>query len=218
MASVIRAEAHGRGKGTALKRLFDIVISAAALTLFAPVLLGLAIAVWVSLGRPILFRQERPGRGGAPFTLYKFRTMRNDRGADGRLLPDERRLGRFGRWLRASSLDELPEFWNVLKGEMSLVGPRPLLLEYLPLYTPEQARRHLVRPGLTGWAQVRGRNALSWDERLALDIWYVEHQSLLLDLEILLRTALVAFTARGVRHGQHATMPKFTGSAPGRHE
>ena len=205
-------------EGASLKRLMDVMMSASALVLFAPLLLGIALSVWVVLGRPILFRQERPGRGGVPFTLYKFRTMLNDGVGEGQLLPDERRLGRFGRWLRASSLDELPELWNVLKGEMSLVGPRPLLLEYLPLYSPEQARRHLVRPGLTGWAQVRGRNALSWDERLALDVWYVEHQSLLLDLEILVRTALVAFSGQGVRHGQHATMPKFTGGASELHE
>ena len=168
-----------------VKRLLDIIIAAAALVLLSPVLLLLAWQIRRKLGTPILFRQVRPGRGGIPFVMYKFRTMRDAADENGRPLPDAERLTPFGRKLRAASLDELPELWNVLKGDMSLVGPRPLLMEYLPLYNAEQRRRHLVRPGITGWAQVNGRNAIPWPEKFRLDVWYVENRSLLLDMKIL---------------------------------
>jgi lipopolysaccharide/colanic/teichoic acid biosynthesis glycosyltransferase len=160
----------------------------------------------------MLFRQVRPGLQGRPFTMVKFRTMTVERGPDGALLPDAQRLTPFGRFLRASSLDELPELWNVLKGDMSLVGPRPLLMEYLPLYTPEQARRHEVRPGITGWAQVNGRNAISWVDKFALDVWYVDHRSLWLDVQILWRTVRKVLVRDGISAAGEATMPKFTGS------
>lgn len=163
------------------------------------------------LGSPVLFRQVRPGLHGAPFEMVKFRTMTEQRGADGRLLPDSQRLTPFGRFLRASSLDELPELWNVLKGEMSLVGPRPLLMEYLPLYSTEQARRHDARPGITGWAQVNGRNALSWNEKFALDVWYVEHRSLWGDVKILGLTLKKVLIREGISAAGEATMSKFTG-------
>lgn len=194
-----------------MKRLMDIVVSALALVLLSPVLLVVALAVAARLGRPVLFSQARPGRGGQPFTMYKFRTMLNAVGPDGQPLPDAARLTGLGRFLRAASLDELPELWNVLKGEMSLVGPRPLLIAYLPLYTPEQARRHDVRPGITGWAQVNGRNALTWEEKFRLDVWYVDHQSLALDMKILLMTVLKVFRREGISSDGHATMPPFTG-------
>jgi lipopolysaccharide/colanic/teichoic acid biosynthesis glycosyltransferase len=168
--------------------------------------------VRVALGAPVLFRQRRPGRDGRPFTLVKFRTMRDAVDANGRALEDAARLTRFGSLLRATSLDELPELWNVLRGDMSLVGPRPLLMEYLPRYTATQQRRHDVRPGITGWAQVNGRNATSWEERLAQDVWYVEHQSFALDLRILLRTVRQVVIADGVAQAGHVTMPRFTGS------
>ena len=160
-----------------MKRLFDFVAASLALLLLALPLLALAWLIRRKLGSPVLFRQVRPGLQGRPFTMVKFRTMTDERGPDGALLPDAQRLTPFGRFLRASRLDELPELWNVLRGEMSLVGPRPLLMEYLPLYTPEQARRHEVRPGITGWAQVNGRNAISWADKFALDVWYVDHRS-----------------------------------------
>lgn len=195
-----------------MKRFIDFGAALSGLVLLAPLLLGLAALVRVFLGSPVLFRQERPGLGGRLFRLYKFRTMRDALDAAGRPLPDELRLTAFGRWLRASSLDELPELWNVLRGDMSLVGPRPLLVEYLPLYSAEQARRHEVRPGLTGWAQVNGRNAQSWEDRLAMDVWYIEHRSLALDLLILRMTLAAVLFARGVSHQGHATMPKFTGN------
>ena len=166
------------------------------------------------LGSPVLFRQVRPGLYGRPFMMVKFRTMTDERGADGALLPDAQRLTAFGHFLRASSLDELPELWNVLRGEMSLVGPRPLLMEYLPLYSPAQARRHDVRPGITGWAQVNGRNAVSWDERFALDVWYVEHCSLWLDLRILWLTVRKVLVREGISAQGEATMPRFTGNKP----
>lgn len=194
------------------KRLVDIFVAMLGLLVLAPVLLAVALLVWLNLGSPILFRQARPGLHGQLFTLYKFRSMGGGLDSPGNELPDEKRLTSFGRFLRATSLDELPELWNVLKGEMSLVGPRPLLPEYLPLYTPEQARRHNVLPGITGWAQVNGRNALDWESRLAMDVWYVEHRSFTTDLRILWMTLGAVCSGRGVRRNGHATMPKFTGT------
>jgi lipopolysaccharide/colanic/teichoic acid biosynthesis glycosyltransferase len=195
------------------KRFFDLLfVSLGLLTLSLP-LLVLCWMVRSRLGSPIFFRQVRPGLYGRPFNMVKFRTMTDERGPEGQLLPDAMRLTPFGRWLRATSLDELPELWNVLKGDMSLVGPRPLLMEYLPLYTPEQARRHEVRPGVTGWAQVNGRNAISWHEKFELDVWYVENRSLWLDLRIVALTVARVFARDGISHAGDATMPKFTGTA-----
>ncbi len=182
------------------------------LVLLSPLLLVLMILVRIGLGGPVFFGQVRPGLGGKPFRLWKFRTMTDACDAQGQPLPDEQRLTRLGRFLRATSLDELPELWNVLKGDMSLVGPRPLLMEYLPIYSPEQARRHEVRPGITGWAQVNGRNALSWEEKFAFDVWYVDHLSFGLDGRILWRTLLQVVRRQGISAADHATMPKFTGS------
>jgi lipopolysaccharide/colanic/teichoic acid biosynthesis glycosyltransferase len=190
----------------------DIVGAVVGLVLLAPVMAVIAILIWWKLGRPILFVQLRPGLHGRPFRLYKFRTMSDARDADGHLLPDAQRLTGLGRFLRATSLDELPELWNVVKGDMSLVGPRPLLMEYLPLYTAEQARRHEVKPGLTGWAQVNGRNALSWEEKFALDVWYVDNRSFLLDCRIVWMTLLKVIRREGITAPGEATMPKFTGS------
>ncbi|MBL8384248.1 MAG: sugar transferase [Burkholderiales bacterium] len=195
-----------------MKRLFDIVIAVLLLVLTAPVLLAAAVAIRSRMGAPVLFRQVRPGRGGRPFTLYKFRTMRDALDRDGRPLPDSQRLTSIGSALRRSSIDELPQLFNVLRGDMSLVGPRPLLMEYLPLYSAEQARRHDVRPGITGWAQIHGRNAQSWEDRFRLDVWYVDHQSFLLDLRILARTALTVLAREGISAAGEATMPKFAGS------
>jgi lipopolysaccharide/colanic/teichoic acid biosynthesis glycosyltransferase len=194
------------------KRLTDIVLSAIGLVVLAPVMGGIALAVAVALGRPVLFRQMRPGLHGRPFRLVKFRTMLDSVGADGKPLDDSNRLTRFGRMLRASSLDELPELWNVLKGEMSLVGPRPLLMQYLPLYTPEQARRHDVRPGITGWTQVNGRNALGWPEKLAFDTWYVDNRSFALDVKILFMTVTKVLARSGIAAEGSETMPEFRGS------
>ena len=194
-----------------IKRCADIGVAAVALLVAAPLLLLVALAVRVNLGSPVLFRQRRPGLHGRPFTMVKFRTMRDAIGRDGRPLPDTERLTPFGKLLRSTSLDELPELWNVLHGEMSLVGPRPLLMEYLDRYTPEQARRHEVRPGVTGWAQVHGRNALSWEERFRLDVWYVEHRSLRLDLQILIRTFSMVLCRTGVTANGEATMSVFQG-------
>lgn len=194
------------------KRAFDIVVSASGLLLLLPVLLFIAWQVRRKMGSPVLFRQVRPGVHGKPFEMVKFRTMRDAVDAQGNLLPDAERLTSFGNFLRASSLDELPELWNVLKGEMSLVGPRPLLMEYLPLYSQEQARRHEARPGVTGWAQVNGRNALSWDEKFKLDVWYVDHQSFWLDLKILFLTVKKVLVKEGISAEGEATMSKFTGS------
>ncbi len=197
-----------------MKRLFDLLLSIGlVLALALPLLLLWALARR-KLGSPVLFRQVRPGLHGRPFMMVKFRTMTDERGADGELLPDARRLTSFGRFLRATSLDELPELWNVLRGEMSLVGPRPLLMEYLPLYSPEQARRHEVRPGITGWAQVNGRNALSWEGRFKLDVWYVDHRSLWLDLRILWLTMRKVIVREGISAQGEATMPRFTGNKP----
>ena len=192
-----------------LKRVFDVGVSATALVVLAPVMGLIALAVWRTMGRPVLFCQVRPGLHGKPFVMYKFRTMRDLRDAEGKLLPDEARLTPFGRWLRSTSLDELPELVNVLRGEMSLVGPRPLLMEYLDRYTPEQARRHEVKPGITGWAQIHGRNNLSWDERFKLDVWYVDNWSLWLDLKILWRTLWMVLRREGISAQGHATMPRF---------
>jgi lipopolysaccharide/colanic/teichoic acid biosynthesis glycosyltransferase len=195
-----------------LKRLFDLLIALFALLLLAMPLLALAWMIRRKLGSSVLFRQVRPGLNGRPFTMVKFRTMTDECGPDGALLPDAQRLSSFGRFLRASSLDELPELWNVLRGEMSLVGPRPLLMEYLSLYTPEQARRHEALPGITGWAQVNGRNAISWEDKFALDVWYVDNRSLWLDLKILWRTVRKVMMRDGISAAGEATMPRFTGS------
>jgi len=195
------------------KRLFDIVASAVALVMFAPLLAFISWQVRRKMGSPVLFRQVRPGLHGKPFEMIKFRTMRDALDAQGNPLPDAERLVPFGKFLRASSLDELPELWNVLKGEMSLVGPRPLLMEYLPLYSPEQARRHDARPGVTGWAQVNGRNALSWDEKFKLDVWYVDNQSFWLDVKILFMTVKKVLVKDGISADGEATMSKFTGNA-----
>lgn len=199
------------GDGTGMKRVFDFVAASLALLLLALPLLALAWLIRRKLGRPVLFRQMRPGLQGRPFTMIKFRTMTDERGPDGALLPDAQRLTPLGRFLRASSLDELPELWNVLRGDMSLVGPRPLLMEYLPLYTPKQARRHEARPGITGWAQVNGRNAISWADKFTLDVWYVEHRSLWLDVRILWRTVRKVLVRDGISAPGDATMPKFEG-------
>jgi lipopolysaccharide/colanic/teichoic acid biosynthesis glycosyltransferase len=198
------------------KRLTDIALSAGGLVVLAPVLAVVAVAVAVALGRPVFFRQVRPGLHGRPFRLIKFRTMLDSVGPDGNPLDDSERLTRFGRFLRASSLDELPELWNVLTGDMSLVGPRPLLMRYLPLYSPEQARRHEVRPGLTGWSQVNGRNALSWPDKLALDVWYVDNRSFRLDLRILLMTVAKVVSRSGIAAEGSETMPEFRGNGEAR--
>ena len=195
-----------------MKRLFDFTAALLGLIALALPLLILCLLIRRKLGSPVLFRQIRPGLHGQPFEMVKFRTMTDARGPDGALLPDAERLTPFGRFLRSTSLDELPELWNVLKGDMSLVGPRPLLMEYLPLYSPGQARRHAVRPGVTGWAQVNGRNAISWDEKFALDTWYVDHQSLTLDMKILWLTVKKVLVREGISAAGEATMDKFTGS------
>lgn len=205
----------GRRPYDPVKRAIDVVVAGVGLVVLSPVLAAIALAVRVTMGSPVLFVQVRPGRDGAPFPLLKFRTMTERRGPDGALLPDAERITRLGRILRRASLDELPELVNVVRGDMSLVGPRPLLMEYLDLYTPEQARRHEVRPGITGWAQVNGRNATTWEERFAHDLYYVEHRSLRLDLRILARTITQVLTGAGVSQPGVATMPRFTGSERG---
>ena len=197
----------------AQKRLVDVVVAGVGLVVLSPLLAVIAVLVRLRMGSPVLFTQVRPGWRGAPFPLLKFRTMTDRRGPDGALLPDAERLTWLGRALRTSSLDELPELVNVLRGDMSLVGPRPLLMEYLELYTPEQARRHEVRPGITGWAQVNGRNDTTWDERFANDLYYVEHRSIRLDLQILQRTVTQVFRGAGVSQAGEATMARFTGTA-----
>lgn len=194
------------------KRLFDVVISLLLLVLGAPLMCGVALLVWATLGRPVLFSQLRPGFKGRPFRMMKFRTMADVRDATGQLLPDRDRLGRVGRALRSLSLDELPELINVLRGEMSLVGPRPLLMAYLPRYTREQSRRHAVMPGLTGWAQVNGRNALTWPDKFRLDVWYVDHLSLRLDARILLRTVGQVLRRDGISQAGHVTAEEFMGN------
>jgi len=194
-----------------IKRLFDIVASLGGLLLLAPAIAIIAWQIRRKLGSPVLFRQIRPGLGGQPFEMIKFRTMLHAVDAAGNPLPDSERMTRFGSFLRSSSLDELPELWNVLKGDMSLVGPRPLLMEYLPLYSREQYRRHEVRPGVTGWAQINGRNALSWEEKFKLDVWYVDNRSLLLDLKITFLTVKKVVMREGISADGEVTMPKFTG-------
>jgi lipopolysaccharide/colanic/teichoic acid biosynthesis glycosyltransferase len=194
------------------KRAFDLFFALLALLLFSPLLLLLVIWVRLQHGKPVFFKQLRPGYGGTPFYIYKFRTMTDARNEDGALLPDAERLTPLGRFLRASSLDELPELFNVLRGEMSLVGPRPLLMQYLPRYSPEQARRHEVLPGITGWAQVNGRNALTWQEKFRLDVWYVEHWSLGLDVKIIWMTLAKVLKREGISQPGHATMEEFRGN------
>lgn len=194
-----------------VKTLADRLAATLALILLSPLLIPLAFLVRVKLGSPILFRQQRPGLRGRPFNILKFRTMTDDRDAQGKLLPDAQRLTPFGRWLRSTSLDELPELINIARGDMSIVGPRPLLMRYLPLYTPEQSRRHLVKPGLTGWAQINGRNAIGWPEKFKLDTWYVDHWSLWLDLKIILLTVIKVVKREGISEQNHATMSEFTG-------
>jgi len=195
-----------------IKRLFDIIASVVGLVLLAPVIAVVALLILRKLGSPVLFRQVRPGRCGKPFEMIKFRTMRDAVDPAGNLLPDSDRITPFGNFLRSTSLDELPELWNVLKGDMSLVGPRPLLMEYLPLYSTEQYRRHEVRPGVTGWAQINGRNAISWDDKFRLDVWYVDNHNLWLDIKILFLTVKKVFVRDGISAAGEATMPKFTGS------
>ncbi|PFH10700.1 sugar transferase EpsL [Collimonas sp. PA-H2] len=194
-----------------LKRSFDLFVALLLLTVTMPGLVIVALLVRVYLGKPVLFSQIRPGKDGQPFTVYKFRTMTDAKDEHGVLLPDAVRLTSFGMFLRRTSLDELPQLLNVVKGDISLVGPRPLLMEYLPLYSAEQARRHEVRPGITGWAQVNGRNAISWEEKFDLDVWYVDHHSFLLDIKILILTFMKVFSGKDVSAKDHATMPAFKG-------
>jgi lipopolysaccharide/colanic/teichoic acid biosynthesis glycosyltransferase len=200
------------------KRLIDLTITIIVLVLIVPVLLLIAIMVRLKLGAPVFFRQQRPGLDGNPFTIVKFRTMTNKTNAAGELLPDAERLTPFGQFLRRTSLDELPELLNVLQGDMSLVGPRPLLMEYLSLYSPEQMRRHEVRPGITGWAQIHGRNAISWDEKFVMDVWYVDNVSLWLDLKIVLLTVWAVLRSKGINQPGHATADFFRGSPERSHE
>ena len=195
----------------AVKRTVDLAVALPALVLLSPVAAVVAAAVAIRIGRPVLFRQERPGLGGKPFTMLKFRTMTDERSADGSLLADRDRLTGFGQWLRSTSIDEIPELLNVVRGEMSLVGPRPLLMQYLGRYSADQARRHEVRPGITGWAQVNGRNAIGWEDKLAMDVWYVDHWSPWLDFRILGRTLLSVVRREGIAAEGSATMPEFTG-------
>lgn len=198
--------------GNFIKRCFDIVLASIGLVVLSLPILVLVLCIRFRLGGPVLFRQKRPGLRGTTFEMVKFRTMTNERDLNGELLPDAQRLTPLGRFLRSSSLDELPELWNVLKGDMSLVGPRPLLVEYLPLYTDEQARRHAVRPGVTGWAQINGRNAISWDEKFKFDVWYVDNRSFWLDIKILWLTVKKVLVREGVSAAGEATMSRFRGS------
>lgn len=194
------------------KRCFDLIFVIPSLLMISPVMAVMAIVIWLSVGRPIFFRQMRPGLWGRPFTISKFRTMTDRRDTSGNLLTDRDRLTAMGRFLRSTSLDELPELFNVIKGEMSIVGPRPLLMQYLDRYTTEEMRRHEVKPGLTGWAQVNGRNAINWDEKFRLDVWYVDHQSILLDLRIIWMTVLKVLKREGISHEGQATMQEFMGT------
>jgi len=198
-----------------VKYVSDRLGAAIALFLLSPLMLGLAIAVYLRLGTPILFTQTRPGQNSRIFTFYKFRTMTSDRDARGNLLPDAQRLTPFGQFLRKTSLDELPQLWNIIKGDMSFVGPRPLLVAYLQRYTPEQARRHEVKPGITGWAQVNGRNAIDWDEKFKLDVWYIDNWSLGLDLKILFLTMIKVIKREGIAQANHVTMSEFQGTSSG---
>lgn len=208
-SAVLRSQTRQRGWGLWIKSILDRGVAICGLIILSPMFIGTIVLVWLYLGRPILFRQRRPGRFSTPFVLLKFRTMSERRDETGKLLPDAKRMTRIGRFLRATSLDELPQLWNVLRGDISLVGPRPLLMEYLPRYSPEQARRHDVMPGITGWAQVNGRNALNWEEKFTLDNWYVDNWSLNLDLSILLSTLKCVLRREGISSGEHATMPEF---------
>ena len=194
-----------------LKRVLDLTVSIVGLILFAPIFAAIALLVWITMGSPVLFRQLRPGLHGEPFIIFKFRTMKEIRNEQGELFPDEMRITAIGRFLRKTSLDELPEVFNVIKGEMSLVGPRPLRMEYLDRYTSEQARRHEVKPGITGWAQVNGRNAISWEEKFKYDVWYVDNWSLFLDIKILCLTVIKVLKREGISANGHATMPVFLG-------
>ena len=194
------------------KRIFDLLVTTFSFVVALPILLVISLLVWIFLGTPVLFLQQRPGFKGRPFNTYKFRTMTNRRGPDGNLLPDAERITPFGRFLRSTSLDDLPQLWNVLRGEMSLVGPRPLLMRYLERYTPEQMRRHDVLPGITGWAQIHGRNALDWEEKFRLDLWYVDHQSFWLDIKILFLTPWKVFKREGINQPGQATAEEFKGN------
>jgi sugar transferase EpsL len=200
------------GGGGALKRISDLFISISLLLCFSPIICIVAVLVKIKLGSPIIFKQLRPGLNKVPFNIYKFRTMTNKRDSEGQLLPDDIRLTSFGRFLRKYSLDELVQLVNVVKGELSIVGPRPLLMEYLPLYNSEQSIRHQVKPGITGWAQVNGRNAITWEEKFKLDVWYVDHRSLLLDMKILFLTVIKVIRSEGINQPRNATMERFTGS------
>lgn len=193
------------------KRMLDMMLTLPALIVLSPLLVVVGVLVHLLLGSPVLYRQQRPGQYGKPFTILKFRTMMNKRSANGQLLPDAERLTTFGKFLRSTSLDEIPELLNILRGEMSLVGPRPLLMQYLDRYTPTQTRRHEVRPGITGWAQVNGRNAISWDQRFVLDVWYVDHISLWLDIKIIALTVWKVLRREGINQTGHATMSEYTG-------
>ncbi len=195
-----------------IKRSLDILTAGLGLLILSPLLIVIFLLILIQMGRPIIFKQMRPGLNGKPFYMYKFRTMTNEKDEQGNPLSDEQRLTRLGRFLRSSSLDELPELFNVLKGDMSLVGPRPLLMQYLDRYTPEQARRHEVKPGITGWAQVNGRNAITWEEKFALDVWYVDNWSLWLDIKILAMTVVKVFTKEGISAEGEATMTEFMGN------
>jgi len=208
-----RARKNRHATANLLKLLFDYGVAAIGLVVLSPVIVLTGVLVRIKLGAPVLFRQQRPGLQGRPFVLYKFRTMIEQRDGSGNLLPDQERLTPLGRLLRRLSLDELPQLINVIKGDLSLVGPRPLLTEYLPLYSPEQARRHEVKPGITGWAQVNGRNAISWDEKFRLDVWYVDHQTLWLDLRIVWMTVVKVLNGQGISEEGQATMVRFKGNA-----
>lgn len=199
-----------------VKRCFDLIFVLALAPVWIPLMLVLAVVVRLSMGPPVFFRQLRPGLGGGSFSLLKFRTMLEKRDSKGQMLPDDQRMTSFGRWLRSTSLDELPELLNVLRGEMSLVGPRPLLVQYLERYTPEQSRRHEVLPGITGWAQINGRNAISWEEKFTLDVWYVDNRSLWLDVKILLMTLMKVFLRHGINAADDTTMPEFRGAEVGK--
>jgi sugar transferase EpsL len=202
-------------RGYIMKRIFDIFFASFSLVCLIPFFLLIVIAIYVFLGSPILFKQQRPGYKGSPFIIYKFRTMTNEKDKAGEYLLDNMRMTTVGHFLRRFSLDELPQLFNVLKGELSVVGPRPLLMEYIELYTPRQERRHEVKPGITGWAQINGRNALSWEERFELDVWYVEHESFWLDMKIIVLTILNVIRGDGVSQEGHITMPKFGGTKLG---